>query len=93
MILICPKCKRMYDEERTWAVNVEPFVFEQRKNDSRQAGAGYYSLTSASVIGAFRSGAAKFGSLQQLMSPCFEEFTFLIHPVNTITECTAFRCN
>lgn len=21
-----PKCKRMYDEERTWAVIVEPFV-------------------------------------------------------------------
>jgi hypothetical protein len=30
-----PKCKRMCDEERTWAVNVEPFYSnKERKNDS-----------------------------------------------------------
>jgi len=77
----------MYDEERTWAVNVEPFVFEQRKNGSRHASAGYYSLTSASVIGAFRSGAAKFGSLRQLKFPRIHVL------VNTVTESAAFRSN
>jgi len=59
-----PKCKRMYDKERTWAVIVEPFVRTKKERTTvDMTKAGYCSLTSASFIGAFRSGAAK-------MNPC-----------------------
>jgi hypothetical protein len=54
-----PKCKRMCDEERTWAVNVEPFVRTKKERTTaamlKRDIAASHLLAS---LGAFRSGAA-----------------------------------